>query len=290
MNIGFIGLGSMGAAMAANLLKAGFRLHVWNRSQAAVAALVAQGAEAAATPAAAFGCEIVCSMLADDAALRAVLEPAVLQATPAGAVHVNFATVSIELTRELERSHRAAGSFYVAAPVFGRPDAAAAAKLNIVAAGDPAARQRVQPLFDALGQRTWSLGDEAERAIAVKLAGNFMIASAIETMAESAALVQRYGVSASELLEILTGTLFAAPVYKNYGALIAEQRYEPAAFKLRLGLKDVDLALRAAQAVDVPLPLGSLLRDNLLDALAHGEGELDWAALAKVALRRSGQE
>jgi len=289
MNIGFIGLGGMGAAMASNLIKAGHRVTVWNRSTAPIAALVAQGALAAENAAAAFNNEFVFSMLADDTAVRETIDRQVLSAAPANVIHINLATVSIELTREFEQSHRALNIAYIAAPVFGRPDVASAGKLNILAAGPAEALQKVQPLFDVLGQKTWPLGALPERAIAVKLAGNFMIGSAIEAMVESAALVQRYGVAPSDMLDILTNTLFAAPVYKNYGAQIAAQRYEPAAFKLRLGLKDVDLALSAAQAVNTPMPLASLLRDNLLDALAHGEGEMDWAALANVAMRRSNQ-
>lgn len=290
MKLGFIGLGSMGAAMALNLLRAGHQLCVWNRSPDAVAKLAAHGAVAAATPAEAFASEVVLSMLADDTAVRGTIDADVLRAAPAGAIHVNLATISVDLTRELERDHRAAGLFYVAAPVFGRPNVAAAAQLKIVVAGDPMARQRVQPLLEVIGQRTWQLGDEPERAAALKLAGNFMIASALETMAETAALAQRYDVSFAELLEILTGTVFAEPFRQNYGMQVAERRFEPAGFRLRLGLKDVDLVLRAGQAVDVPLPLASLLRDNLLDALAHGDGDLDWTALTKVALRRSGLE
>jgi 3-hydroxyisobutyrate dehydrogenase-like beta-hydroxyacid dehydrogenase len=289
MNIGFIGLGGMGAVMATNLIKAGHRVSVWNRSAAPIAALVELGALHAATPAEVFSNEIIFSILADDVAVRSVIDASALQAASPGTIHVNLATVSIELTREFEQSHRAAQLFYIAAPVFGRPDVAAAGKLNIVAAGPAAALERVQPLLEVLGQKTWPLGEQPERAIAVKLAGNFMIGAAIEAMAESAALVQRYGVAGKDMLDILTNTLFAAPVYKNYGALIAAQQYEPAAFKLRLGLKDVDLALAAGQEVNTPLPLASLLRDNLLDALAHGEGDLDWAALANVAMRRSQQ-
>jgi len=167
---------------------------------------------------------------------------------------------------------------------------ALAGKLNIVAAGDPSARARVQPLFDAMGQKTWPLGDEPERAIAVKLAGNFMLAAAIESMAEAAALANGHGVTTSELLEVLTSTLFAAPAYQNYGALIAARRYEPAAFRLALGLKDVNLALAAGAEGLAPMPFASILRDNLIDAIAHGDADRDWAALAEVALRRAGQK
>jgi 3-hydroxyisobutyrate dehydrogenase-like beta-hydroxyacid dehydrogenase len=176
----------------------------------------------------------------------------------------------------------------VAAPVFGRPDAAAARQLQIVAAGSDAALDRAQPLFDAMGQRTWRVGNEPPQANAVKLAGNFMLASAIEAMAEAAVLVERFGVKPADMLNMLTSTLFAAPAYKNYGAMIAERRYEPAAFRLKLGLKDLRLVQQAADTARTPMPYASVLRDHLLEAVALGDGDRDWAALAEVARRHAG--
>jgi len=289
MKIGFLGLGGMGRGMAANLIKAGFDIHLWNRSREAAANLVHEGAHAVDSPREAFDGDIVFSMLADDAAVRSVIVDQCLGHTRAG-IHVNMATISIALTRELTQRHQDHGITYIAAPVFGRTEVAAAGQLNIVAAGDPAARARVQPMFDAMGQKTWPLGNEPERAIAVKLAGNFMLAAAIESMAEAAALANGHGVATAELLEVLTNTLFAAPAYRNYGALIAARRYEPAAFRLALGLKDVNLALQAGAEGHAPMPFASVLRDNLLDAIAHGDADRDWAALAEVALRRAGQK
>jgi 3-hydroxyisobutyrate dehydrogenase-like beta-hydroxyacid dehydrogenase len=177
---------------------------------------------------------------------------------------------------------------YVAAPVFGRPEAAAAGQLSIVAAGDGAVIDAVQPLLDAIGQRTWRVGTDPSQASALKLAGNFMIASAIETLAEAAVMVERHGLPPAKLLEVLTSTLFAAPVYKNYGAMVVERRYEPAAFRLALGLKDVRLLLEAGEAARTPMPLAGLLRDHLLEAVAQGDGDRDWAALAEVARRHAG--
>lgn len=291
MQIGFIGLGHMGKALAGNLLKAGHRLTVWNRSPEAAEELRAQGAAVAREPAEAFAGEVAISMLADDAATRAViLDSGALAAARPGLVHLGMATLSTDFVGELLERHRHHGIAYVAAPVFGRPDVAAAGQLNILAAGPAEAVARVQPLLDVLGGRTWPLGEDPLHAAAVKIAGNFMIASAIETMGESAALAQSFGVEPGRLLEILTGTLFACPVYRNYGGMIAERRYEPAAFRLRLGLKDVGLALSAGQSRQVPLPFASVLRDNLLEAMAHGEGERDWTALADVARRRAGQD
>ncbi|WP_374439570.1 NAD(P)-dependent oxidoreductase [Pseudomonas panipatensis] len=291
MNIGFLGLGGMGAAMAANLVKAGHQVRVWNRSAAALEPLLALGATAAADPVAAFDGEVVISMLADDAATRAVIfDSGALASAKPGLIHLGMATLSVDLVGELVVRHRERDVVYVAAPVFGRTDVAAAGKLNILAAGPAQAIATVQPLLDAMGQKTWPLGEDPLRAAVVKIAGNFMIASAIEAMGESSALVKRFGVEPAQLLEIMSGTLFDAPVYRNYGAQIAAQRYEPAAFRLVLGLKDVGLALSAGQGRHVPLPFASVLRDNLLEAIAQGDGERDWAALAQVAMRRSGQD
>ena len=287
MDIGFIGLGSMGSAMAANLIKAGHQVRAWNRSPEAAHALA--GATAVGSPVDAFRGDAVLTMLADDAAVRSViLDSGVLAAAPKSLVLVMCATISVELVQELVARHHAAGIAYVAAPVFGRPVAAAAAQLNIVAAGDPAAIERVSPLLDAIGQKVWRLGDDPVRANVAKLAGNMMIALAIEAMAEATTLTESYGVSSADFLDIVTNTLFASPSYKSYGAQIAENRYEPAAFKLRLGLKDVRLALAAAQAKGAPLPSADLVRGFLEQAVADGAGEKDWAALAEAAHKRAG--
>ncbi|WP_028009268.1 NAD(P)-dependent oxidoreductase [Solimonas flava] len=290
MDIGFVGLGGMGRGIAANLLKAGHRVVVWNRSQTPVRELVALGAEAAATVDETLRGTALFSMLADDAALREVLlDSGALGRAATGLVHVNLATISTALARELDERHAENGLGYVSAPVFGRPDAAAAGTLQVLAAGREDAVDRVLPLLAAIGQKTWRLGEDPVRANALKISGNFMIAAALEAMGEAAALGQAYGVSPTELIEMLTGTLFAAPVYKNYGALIAERRYEPAGFKLRLGLKDVRLALAAGDAAQVPLPLASLLRDAMLEGLAAGDGDADWSVIARLAARRAGQ-
>lgn len=289
MDIGFLGLGRMGSAMARNLMKAGHRLTVWNRSPKAVEELVAAGATAAPDAAAAFDADVVFSMLADDASVRAaVLASGALQKTRPGAVHVNCATISVRLARELAETHRQAGVEYLSAPVFGRPDAAAKALLHVVVAGSTAAIDRVQPLFDVLGQKTWRLGDEPHRANVVKLAGNFMIAATIETLGEASALVEGHGISSAAFLDVMTNSIFTSPIMKGYGAIVAERRYEPPAFVLPLGLKDVALALEAGGDASVPLPIASLARDNLLDAIAHGDGGKDWSAMADVARRRAG--
>ena len=290
MTTGFIGLGTMGAAIAANLVRAGQHVRVWNRSPGPVAALVARGAEAAASPAGAAQAEVLFSMLADDAATRAaIVDGGALDALAAGAVHVNMATVSVAFAREMAALHARHGVGYVAAPVLGRPDVAAAGRLNILAAGPAELIDRVQPLLDTIGQKTWRFGERPEQANAVKLAANFMIASAIEAMAAASNLAAGFDVPAAAFLEMIAATLFAAPVYKGYGALIAERRFLPAGFKMTLGLKDIRLALEAAEAAHVPLPFAGVLKDNLLDGIAHGGADSDWAALAQVAVRRAGQ-
>lgn len=289
LNIGFIGLGNMGKAMAANLSKAGHRLCVWNRSPGPVEELVALGATAAKSPPDAVNRDIVISMLADDKALReTLLDSGALGGGTGGTIHANMATVSIPFAKELTRAHTERGIEYVSAPVLGRTEVAAAGKLNILAAGPPAALARLQPVFDLIGQKTWLFGKEPFRANVVKISANFMIACTIETIAETVAMAKKHGISANDLLDMLTNTLFAAPVYRTYGTLIAEQKYEPAAFRLALGLKDVQLALSAGEEVSSPMPFASILRDNMIDAIAHGDADKDWVALAKVALRRSG--
>ncbi|MDH2433380.1 NAD(P)-dependent oxidoreductase [Pokkaliibacter sp. MBI-7] len=292
MNIAFIGLGSMGKPMASNLLAAGQSLQVWNRNPLPAEALATLGARVCTTPRqAAAGADVVITMLADDNATRAVLfDAGVLEAMTPGSVHVNMATISVALADELAGVHQARGLGYVAAPVLGRVDVAAAGKLNILAAGAAERVARIQPLLDIMGQKTWYYGEQPSQANAVKLAVNFCIGSAIETMAEGAALSRAHGVAAADFIELITTTLFAAPAYVGYGKLIAEEKYEFSGFKLALGLKDIRLALAAGESKNVPLPFASSMRDSLLEAVAHGDGDKEWAAMAKVAARRAGLE
>jgi 3-hydroxyisobutyrate dehydrogenase-like beta-hydroxyacid dehydrogenase len=289
MDIGFVGLGEMGSAIVGNLLKAGHRVRVWNRTPERAQPLAAAGAEVVATLADAFAGDAVLSMLADDAAVRDVVDAALLEQTPRGLVHVNMATISVGLATQLAREHAERGLHYVAAPVLGRPDAARAAKLTIVAAGDAEAIDRVQPLFDAIGQKTWRIGALPQQANVMKLAANFMLASAVESLGEAAALLSGHGVAMRDFLDVVTGGPFPGPVYSGYGAMIAEGRYEPAMFKARLGLKDVRLALAAADEVSTPMPVASVVRDSLIEAVAHGDGERDFAVLGRVAARRAGR-
>lgn len=289
MDIGFIGLGKMGKAIAGRLVSAGHKVRVWNRSPKPIQELVANGAEAAGRPADVARADFLVSMLANDAAVRAVIiDQGVLDAAKPGLIHLNLATVSVALAEELAEAHAERNLGYVAAPVFGRPDVAAEGKLNIVVAGDPSAIERAQPVLSVIGQKTWPIGDRAERANAVKIAGNFMIASAIETMGEAVALTRAHGIGATDFLDILTSTLFAAPVYKLYGGMIAAEKYQPAGFEAALGLKDIRLALAAADDHNVPLPFASILRDNYMELVATGGAEKDWSALGELAARRAG--
>nr|WP_308531351.1 NAD(P)-dependent oxidoreductase [uncultured Serratia sp.] len=289
MKIGFAGLGGMGSAMAANLLQAGYGVKVWNRSPQAAQPLVSAGAVQARQPEELAEVDVLITMLANDAATeQVVVESGLLQQLRAGAIHINMATVSVALAKRLVLLHAERNVGYIAAPVLGRVDVAAAGKLNILAAGDPLLLAKVQPLFEVLGQQTWHFGDQPEQANIVKIAANFTLASAIEAMAEGSALVRNYGVSGADYLHMLTSTLFASPAYKGYGGLIAEEKFEPAGFKLSLGMKDVGLALEAGANSHTPMPFASVLKDNFLDAVAQGDADLDWSALAKVAARRAG--
>jgi 3-hydroxyisobutyrate dehydrogenase-like beta-hydroxyacid dehydrogenase len=291
MRIGFIGLGTMGKGMAANLLKAGHEVRVWNRSQPAVEQLVSQGATSAGDPGEAFDAEVVISMLADDAVTRSVLiDSGALASSKPGLIHLSMATLSVEFIKELAALHDSVGTQLIAAPVFGRNDLAEAGKLNIAVGGPATALARVQPLLDVMGQKTWPMGEDPVNAAILKIATNMMLISAIEATGEAMALTQSYGVGNSDFVEFITNTLFAAPAYKVYGPKIAARETEGAGFTLRLGLKDVGLALKAGEPNHVPLPVASVLRDNLLDAVALGEGESDLAALGVRAIRRSGQE
>ncbi|MFC3650890.1 NAD(P)-dependent oxidoreductase [Dyella humi] len=288
MKVGFIGLGAMGSAMASNLIAAGHHVTVWNRSEAAAEKLASLGAKVASTPDRAAQGDVLHSMLANDQAVRDVFfDGGLLDAMDPGTVHVNHATISVALARQLAEEHASRGLGYVAAPVFGRPDVAAAGKLNMLVAGAPGAIEKARPLLETLAAKLWPMGESPERANVVKLAGNFMIVSAIESLAEASVLARAYGVDVADFIELMTSTLFASPVYQIYGKAIAEQRFTPPGFALPLGLKDVMLAQDAAHAERVPMPLAGVLRDSLLEALADGAEDMDLAALVRASARRA---
>jgi len=235
---------------------------------------------------AAFQGDAFISMLPDDAAIRSVIVDGGL-ISKTGTMHINSATISVAFADELTTLHRKAGAPYLAAPVFGRPEAAAAGKLHIVTAGDPAFIAKAQPLFDAIGQKTWIVGETPSQANVVKICGNFMLATAIETLSEASALANAYDVPTKTLLELMSSTLFDSPAYRIYSHLVTERKFEPAGFRLKLGFKDVRLALAASEASNVPLPLGAVLRDVFVEAIAHGLGDVDWSAISEVAQRRA---
>jgi 3-hydroxyisobutyrate dehydrogenase-like beta-hydroxyacid dehydrogenase len=290
MEMGFIGLGAMGDPIARNLIKAGHALLVCNRTRSRAETLVGEGATVAETPAAASAPGVVATMLADDAALEGVVfgKHGVLAGLPRGGIHISHSTISTNLSRRLADAHRQREQMFVAAPVFGRPDAAHAARLVVVAAGPQEALERVHPALEAIGRKLIVIGSDPPAANLVKLAGNFLIASMLETLGEAFALLRKSGVDPVAFLEIMVGSFFHSPVYENYGKLIAEQRYEPAGFKLRLGLKDIRLIMAAADEAAAPMPIASLIRDNLLSGVAQGLGDLDWSAVARVAALKSG--
>ena len=287
MKVGFIGLGRMGAGLAANLLKTGHDVTVYNRTPSKVDALVAQGAKAAASVSDACHGDAVMTMLANDDAVESVVfgDGGIIGNLRPGKIHISSSTISVALSERLEVAHAKAGQSFVAAPVFGRPDVAAAGQLVVVAAGAPAAVKAAAPLLDAIGKSTFVASETPKIANLVKLSGNFLLASVIESLGEAMALVGKAGLDRRQYLNFLTSTLFDVPVYKTYGGLIADRKFEPAAFAAPLGHKDIRLALAAAEDLRVPMPLASLLHDRFLTLLAHGGDNLDWSAIGQLAAK-----
>jgi 3-hydroxyisobutyrate dehydrogenase-like beta-hydroxyacid dehydrogenase len=291
MKVGLIGLGNMGSGMAAKLLKGGHEVTVYNRTSSKAQALVAQGARYAAQPADACSGDAVITMLADDSAVESVVfgDAGVIASLRQGRVHISSSTISVALSQKLAAAHAAVGQRFVSAPVFGRPDAAAAGKLFVVAAGAPDTIAECMPLFEAIGQKTFLFGNNPPDANLVKLSGNFLISSVIEALGEAMALVGKAGLDQHQYVDFLTSTLFDAPVYKVYGGLIADKKFEPAGFAAPLGFKDNRLVLAAAETLRVPLPLASLIYNRFLSLLARGGESLDWSAFSQLAAEDAGQ-
>jgi 3-hydroxyisobutyrate dehydrogenase-like beta-hydroxyacid dehydrogenase len=291
--IAFIGLGAMGGAMAANLIRAGFDVTLFNRTREKLAPLQAIGGHAAGSVEQACSeAEILVTMVADDSAEEAICLGAAgaVAHLREDALHISHSTIGVAAARRLAEAHEKAGQHFLSAPVFGRPDVAAAAKLSILTGGRPELVDRAKPLFDAIGQRVFSMGDKPEAANIAKLGGNMMIATVIESLGEVLALAGKAGIDRAAYLDMLTSTIFTAPVYKIYGDLIVARTYEPAGLAAPLGLKDIKLALAAADELRVPLPIGSLLRDRLTALLAQGADQEDWSAMARLAARDAGLE
>ena len=280
----------MGSGMAANLIKAGHQVSVYNRTPGKAATLVALGAQAPSELAAVCANEVLVTMLANDAALESVVfgKSGVLSSMPKKAVHISCSTISVALSKRLATAHEEAGQQFLAAPVFGRPEAAAAGKLFIVVGGAAEVIRASMPVLEAIGQKTSVMSERPEAANLVKISGNFLIASVIEALGEAIALVGKGGVDRRQYLELLTSTIFNTPVYKTYGGLIVEEKFEPAGFAASLGQKDVHLALAAADTLSVPMPIASLLRDRFLALIANGGEALDWSAIGRLAARDAG--
>jgi 3-hydroxyisobutyrate dehydrogenase-like beta-hydroxyacid dehydrogenase len=292
MKVGVIGLGPMGAAMAEHLLKGGHELTVWNRTAAKAEPLVARGARlASSAAAAAAGAGVVLSSLAHDEAVEeVVLGPGgVVEGLAAGAVHVSTSTVSPALSARLAQAHADKGQGYVAAPVLGRPPAAAQGKLFVMAAGRPDTLEAARPVLEGLGQRLFVVGERPEQANVLKLCCNFLIFSTIEQLGEVFALTEKGGLERAKVFEVLTESFFTAPVHKNYGKLIVERAWEPGV-PVKLAAKDTRLMLQTGEALGVPLPFASVVRDRFVAAQAQGEGDLDFAVLARHAARDAGLE
>ncbi|HUE43262.1 MAG TPA: NAD(P)-dependent oxidoreductase [Candidatus Sulfotelmatobacter sp.] len=290
MEVGLIGLGGMGTGLAKSLLRGGHRVTVYNRTQSRAEALRADGATVAATPADACRAGVVMTMLADDAAVESQVfgSGGILASLPRGGVHISCSTISVALSDRLTAAHSSAGQEFVSCPVFGRPDAAEAGRLAVVAAGPVDAVNRCKPLFESLGPRLLIIGEKPSLANVVKLSGNFLIASVLESLSEAVAFARKSGVDAATLMDFLTSTLFNAPVYKVYAGLIVEGNYDNVGFALPLGLKDTRLVLQAAEAKSVPMPIASVIRDRFLTAMARGNSNKDWSALGLIAAEDAG--
>ncbi|OLB87779.1 MAG: 6-phosphogluconate dehydrogenase [Acidobacteria bacterium 13_2_20CM_2_57_6] len=290
MEIGLIGLGRMGTGIAKSLLRSGHRLTVFNRTRARAESLQSDGANIAGSVAEACRSSVVLTMVADDAALEALVfgESGVLSSLRKDSIHVSLSTISVALSDRLSAEHAKAAQQFVAAPVFGRPEAAESAKLSVVAAGPSASVERCKPLFESMGPKLLVVGERPSMANVVKLCGNFLIATVLESLAESLTFARKSGVDPQMLLDFLTTTMFTAPVYKSYGELIVQGKHEPAGFALPLGLKDVRLVLQAAESAGVPMPIASVLRDRFITALARGNQDKDWSVIGRVAAEDAG--
>ncbi len=290
MDAALIGLGKMGAGIARSLLRSGHRVTVYNRTRERAEALRADGAIVAGSVAEACRSEVVLTIVADDAALEGLVfgGGGILASLARDAAHVSLSTIGVALSDRLTAAHAKAGQGYLAAPVFGRPDAAEAARLAVVAAGPQNLVQKCKPLFEAMGPKLFVAGERPSMANVVKLSGNFLIASVLESLSEALAFARKSGVDAGQLMDFLTSTLFNAPVYKTYGDLIVQGQHEPAGFALPLGLKDVRLVLQAAEAANVPMPIASVVRDRFITAMARGNQDKDWSVIGRVAAEDAG--
>lgn len=290
MNLAFLGLGKMGSGMARNLIRAGHKIAVYNRSREKAEPFAKEGARVADSPAdACRDAEVVLSMVADDSAVEHMVfgKDGIFAAAKPGLLHISHSTISTALARKLATEHEQHQVGYLSAPVFGRPEAAEGKKLLVIVAGDAKWIDRARQLLDAVGRQTFVVGPEPWQANAVKLCGNFTIMSMIEAFSEAFATLRKAGVAPGEFLNIMD-TLYSSPVVANYGRTIVEEKFDPAGFALKLGLKDMRLALATAEECGSPMPLASLVHDHLLAGVAQGQGDLDWSSVARVVARSAG--
>ena len=290
MEIGLIGLGNMGSGIAKTLLRTGHKVTVYNRTRSRAEALRANGAAVAESVAEACRGEAVLTMVADDPALESVVfgEGGILASLPRGGMHISLSTISVALSDRLTEAHAKAGQEFVAAPVFGRPEAAEGGKLAVVVAGGKRSVERCRPVLEALGPKVMVFGERPSMANTVKITGNFLIATVLESLAEALTFARKSGLDAAAVLDFFTSTLFNAPVYKTYGGLIVEGNHDQVGFALPLGFKDVKLMLQAADAQTVPVPIASVLHDRFVLALARGYEKKDWSVLGRVAAEDAG--
>ncbi len=278
-NIGFIGLGSMGINMAKNLIKEGYHLQIYNRTISKADELYQASVTVCKTPAeAAKGVHAVITMLSEDEVLKeSVLgEDGILKTLQQNAVHISMSTISPDTARLLADKHQEAGNLYLAAPVFGRPEAAAAKKLFICTSGDKQAKEIAKPILESLGQGIFDFGEVVGSANVLKIAGNFMIMASLEIMAEAFTLAEKNGLDRLKVAEFFGATLFNAPIYQNYGRLIANKQYEQVGFKSKLGYKDARLAFKLSQQSETPMPVATVVHNRLLASVAKGWGDRDW--------------
>jgi 3-hydroxyisobutyrate dehydrogenase-like beta-hydroxyacid dehydrogenase len=290
--IGFIGLGHMGSAMAANLVGGGFAVLGHLRHPGRNADIKALGVEPTNELADLFDCEIIITMVSDDAAAREIVlgdvsREGLASGLNPGALHLSMSTISPTLSSTIAAEPVRHGQMYVAAPVFGNPDAAKARELYVIAAGEPEQIERVLPLFELLGQRTFVIGNDPASANLVKLAGNAMTATTLEALAEVLALLRKRGVAPEKFIDIMTSTMFGSRVHKIYGAKMVHENYTPG-FAFPLALKDVRLALSEADRASVPMPSVDVVHNRLVAGVARGCDGLDWSALALVAAEEAG--
>ncbi|MGG4408182.1 NAD(P)-dependent oxidoreductase [Niallia taxi] len=289
MKVALIGLGNMGLPIAENILKSGHKLVIYNRTASKLQSLVEKGAEMAVSPAdAAQKATIVFTILSDDKAAEAVVygEKGIISGLPKDGIHVSVSTLSVELAKKLEEDHQKNSQAFVSCPVLGRPDAAAAAALRLLVAGPKQAREKIMPVLNELGKDIFVVGEKGHLANVVKLGNNFLIVSMLEALSEAFVFVEKYGIKADAFLEI-ANTLFASPVYQNYGKIMVEERFEEAGFKLALGLKDVHLMLEAAHNAKISLQTAEIAKKHYEEGIEQGWSDLDWAAIVKLLREKS---